>query len=111
MSISKKLAAIVSAAAVVASMFAVATPASAESMSAFINRTVTNDVDRTLDPTNHTVKYYAGENFSLYSNGAVKGPVLASKVAANSVVTIDSGWTVVSGTLPTTLGKLSLIHI
>jgi hypothetical protein len=74
-------------------------------MSAFINRTVTNDVDRTLDPTNHTVKYYAGENFSLYSNGAVKGPVLASKVAANSVVTIDSGWTVVSGTLPTTLGK------
>lgn len=65
MSISKKLAAVVSAAAVVASMFAAA-PANAETTQSFVNRTVQNNVQRDLDPTNHTVKFYSGEYFSLY---------------------------------------------
>lgn len=104
MSISKKLAAVVSAAAVVASMFAAA-PANAETTQSFVNRTVQNNVQRDVDPTNHTVKFYAGEYFSLYYGAAVNSQVLSAKVAANSVVTVDAGFSVVSGTLPTSYGK------
>ena len=46
-------------------MFAAA-PANAETTQSFVNRTVQNNVQRDLDPTNHTVKFYSGEYFSLY---------------------------------------------
>jgi len=105
LSISKKLAAVVSAAAVVAGMFAASTPANAESVSAFIDRTVSNDVERPIDPTNHTIKFYAGENFDLYLSASIKQSVLTSKVSANSVLAVDGGWTLVSGTMPTSIGK------
>ena len=104
LSISKKLAAVVSAAAVVVSMFATS-PANAESLGAYVNRTVSNDVDRTINPANHQIKYYAGEAFSLYYGGSISNSVLAEKVLANSVVSVDAGWTVVSGTMPTAWGK------
>ena len=104
MSISKKLAAVVSAAAVVASMFAAA-PANAETTTAFVNRVVQNNVQRNVDATNHTVKFYSGEYFSLYYGAAVNSQVLSAKVVANSVVTVDAGFSVVSGTMPTSYGK------
>ena len=98
MSISKKLAAVVSAAAVVASMFAAA-PASAETTAAFINRTVSNSVDRPIDAVAHTVKFYAGEEFSIYYSANVKSQTLSSKVVANSVLTVDAGYALQSGTI------------
>ncbi len=104
MSISKKLAAVVSAAAVVASMFAAA-PANAETTAAFINRTVSNSVERTVDPTTHTVKFYAGEEYSIYYNSNVKSSVLSSKTVANSVLTVDGGFSIQSGTVSASSNK------
>lgn len=106
MSISKKFAAAVSAAAVVVSMFASA-PANAETTAAFINRVVSNDVERAINPANHQIKFYAGESFNLYVSGSISNPVLADKVVANAVVSVDAGWTVVSGTMPTSFGKMA----
>jgi hypothetical protein len=104
LSISKKLAAVVSAAAVVASTFA-AMPASAESTGDFLNRTVSSSVDRTIDPTAKTVKFYAGESVDLYFNGNIKSNVLTQKALANTVLTVDGGYSVVSGTMSQEGGK------
>lgn len=104
MSISKKLAAVVSAAAVVASMFAAA-PANAETTAAFINRTVASMSDRPIDEVTHTVKFYAGEEISLYMNGSISSGVLSTNAPANTEVVVDGGYSVVSGTLSTSGGK------
>lgn len=104
LSISKKLAAVISAASVVASMFAAA-PANAESTAAFINRTISSSVDRPIDEVNHTVKFYAGEEVNLYMNGSIKGSVLSTSALANTVLTVDGGYSVVSGTMSQFGGK------
>lgn len=104
LSISKKLAAVISAASVVASMFAAA-PANAESTAAFINRTISSSVDRPIDEVNHTVKFYAGEEVNLYMNGSIKNSVLSTKALANTVLTVDGGYSVVSGTMSQFGGK------
>ena len=98
MSITKKMAAIVSAAAVVASAFAAA-PASAQSTGASVNSTIMKDVARKIDPTTHQVKFFAGERFNLGFNGSVKGEVLSSHLAAGDKVSFNSGITLVSGTV------------
>ena len=105
MSISKKLAAVVSAAAVVASMFVAAAPANAETAAAFINRTVGNSVQRQLDAVTHTAKFYAGEEISLYMNGSIKSGVLTTNAGANTVLTVDGGYSIVSGTVSSSGGK------
>lgn len=104
MSISKKLAAVVSAAAVVASMFAAA-PANAETTSAFINRTISSMVDRPIDEVTHTVKFYAGEEINLYMNSSIKSDVLSTNAPANTEVVVDGGYSLVSGTLSAGGGK------
>jgi hypothetical protein len=104
LSISKKLAAVVSAAAVVASSFA-AMPASAETTGDFLNRTVSSSVDRPIDEVAHTVKFYAGESVDLYFNGNIKNSVLTEKALANTVLTVDGGYSVVSGTMSQEGGK------
>ena len=104
MSISKKLAAVVSVAAVVASTFA-AMPASAETTGDFLNRTVSSSVERPIDEVSHTVKFYAGESVDLYFNGNIKSSVLTEKALANTVLTVDGGFSVVSGTMSTDGGK------
>ena len=104
MSISKKLAAVVSAAAVVFSGLAAA-PASAQSLDDFVAKNYSVNVDRTVDPTTHQVSFYAGENMRVYFSASVKPAVLSAKATAGTIVTVDPGFSVVSGSLPASARK------
>lgn len=101
MSISKKLAAVISAAGVVASMFAVATPASAETTVAALTRLAAPIVERKIDPVTKEVKYRAGDMIQLSWGGSFSGPALAANIQAGDKLVIDAGINVVSGTAPT----------
>ncbi len=101
MSISKKFAAIVSAAAVVASGFVAAAPASAETTPAALTRLAAPIVERKIDEVTKQVQYRAGEMIQLSWGGSFNMAALAANIQAGDKMVIDPGVNVITGTAPT----------
>lgn len=101
MSISKKFAAIASAAAVVASGVFVAAPAQAETTQAALTRLASPIVERKVDAVTKEVKYLAGERIQLSFNGGFSQSALQANIQAGDKLVIAPNVTVVSGTAPT----------
>ncbi len=101
MSISKKFAAIVSAAAVVASGVFVAAPAQAETTQAALTRLAGSIVERKIDPVTKEVKFRAGDNIQLSWGGSFKLSALEANIQAGDKLVVDPGVNVVTGSAPT----------
>ena len=101
MSISKKFAAIVSAAAVVASGVFVAAPAQAETTQAALTRLAGAIVERKVDPVTKEVKFRAGDNIQLSWGGSFKMSALSANIQAGDKLVVDPGVNVVTGSAPT----------
>jgi hypothetical protein len=101
LSISKKFAAIVSAAAVVASGFVAAAPASAETTPAALTRLAAPIVERKIDEVTKQVQYRAGEMIQLSWGGSFNMAALAANIQAGDKMVIDPGINVITGTAPT----------
>ena len=98
MSISKRIAAIVSTAVVVAGAFAAA-PASAQTVSQNVNSTISVQVDRKIDANNHQVKFFAGEQISLDFNGTIQRDTALAHMVAGDKIVFNPTISVVNGTL------------
>jgi hypothetical protein len=101
LSISKKFAAIVSAAAVVASGVFVAAPAQAETTQAALTRLAGSIVERKIDPVTKEVKFRAGDNIQLSWGGSFKLSALEANIQAGDKLVVDPGVNVVTGSAPT----------
>ena len=77
----------------------------AKSLDDFIAKNYNVNLDRNVDPSTHQVTFYAGENMRIYFSASVKTAVLTAKATSGAVVTVDPGFSVVSGTLPATARK------
>lgn len=95
---SKKLLAVTTAVALATVGF-VAAPASAESVSSFVNRYVSSTVFRKVDPTNYQVQYKNNDMVSINGSASLKPEAVAAHVNIGDTVTITYSEVIVSGTI------------
>ena len=99
LSFTKKLAAVVSAAAIIVTGVVSAAPANAKSFDALVTDNIMASVKRTVDPTTHQATFFAGEQAS-FSYSATLKPSALAQITSSTPVVISSGFSVVSGPTP-----------